>query len=93
MTVSSHLSQAAANIDFYINICHTAKVAEEIIARGQSFVSAVHSEFSVLKEQYSSVSHFRTQLLEKKAQLEEELSAVNQALIRTDTKLQITNQG
>ena len=30
--------------------------------------------------------------MEKKAQLEEELSAVNQALDQTATKLQITNQ-
>lgn len=31
--------------------------------------------------------------MEKKAQLEEEILAVNQALDRTVTKLQITNQG
>ena len=61
--------------------------------RDQSFVSTVHAEVSGLKEHHSSVSQFQTQLLERKAQLEEELSAVNQALIRTDTKLQITNQG
>ena len=48
---------------------------------------------SKLKEHHSSVSQFRAQLLEKKTQLEEELSAVNQALDRTTTKLQITNQG
>ena len=92
MDVSSHLSQAAATIDFYINICHAAKAAEEKLARDQSFVSQVHTEVSELKEQHSSASHFRVQLLEKKAQLEEELSTVNQALVRIDTKLQITNQ-
>ena len=92
MTVSSHLSQAAAAVDFYINICHAAKAAEEKLLRDQSFVSKVHAEVSKLKEQHSSVSQFQAQLLEKKAQLEEELSAVNQALDQTTTKLQITNQ-
>ena len=92
MNVSSHLSQAAATIDFYLNICHAAKTADERLARDQSFVSHVHTEVSTLKEQHSSASHFRVQLLEKKAQLEEELAAVNQALVRTDTKLHITNQ-
>ncbi|XP_028099890.1 uncharacterized protein LOC114299370 [Camellia sinensis] len=33
MSVSSHLSQAAATIDFYINICHAAKAAEEQLVR------------------------------------------------------------
>ena len=63
------------------------------MVKDQSFVSKIHTEVSELKEQHSSVSHFRTQLLEKKAQLEEELSTVNLILIRTATKLQITNQG
>ncbi|XP_028073293.1 uncharacterized protein LOC114275449 [Camellia sinensis] len=93
MSVSSHLSQAAATIDFYINICYAAKAAEEKLVRDQNFVSIVHAEVSELKKQHSSVSQFRTQLLERKAQLEEELSIVNQALVRTDTKLLITNQG
>ena len=93
MDVSSHLSQAAATIDFYISICHAANAANEKLARDQSFVSQVHTEVSDLKEQHSSASQFRIQLLEKKAQLEEELAAVNRALVRTDTKLHITNQG
>ena len=93
MSVSSHLSQAAATIDFYLNICHAAKAADDKLAKDQSFVSQVHTEVSSLKEQHSSASHFRVQLLEKKAQLEEELAAVNQALVRTDKKLHITNQG
>ena len=93
MSVSSHLSQAAATIDFYLNICHAAKAADDKLAKDQSFVSQVHTEVSTLKEQHSSASHFRVQLLEKKAQLEEELAAVNQALVRTDKKLHITNQG
>ena len=92
MSVSSHLSQAAATIDFYLNICHAAKTADEKLAKDQSFVSQVHTEVSTLKEQHSFASHFRVQLLEKKAQLEEELAAVNQALVRTDKKLHITNQ-
>ncbi|GMP92814.1 hypothetical protein CsSME_00042896 [Camellia sinensis var. sinensis] len=86
MTISSHLSQAAATIDFYINICHAAKAAEEKLLRDQNFVFQIHAEVSELKEPHSSVSQFRTQLLEKKAQLEEELSAVNQALDQTATK-------
>ena len=77
MNVSNHLSQVAATIDFYINICHAAKAAKEKLVRDQSFVSIVHTEGSGLKEQHSSGSHFRTQLLERKAQLEEELSTVN----------------
>lgn len=93
MNVSSHLSQAVGTIDFYISICHAAKAADEKLVRDQSFVSQVHTEVSKLREQHSSASHFRIQLLERKAQLEEELSAVNQALVRTDIKLQITNQG
>ncbi|KAF5931547.1 hypothetical protein HYC85_027718 [Camellia sinensis] len=93
MSVSSHLSQAAATIDFYLNICHAAKTADEKLAKDQSFVSQVHTEVSTLKEQHSFASHFRVQLLEKKTQLEEELAAVNQALVRTDKKLHITNQG
>ena len=93
MNVSSHLSQAAATIDFYISICHAAKAADEKLVRDQSFVSQVHTEVSKLKEQHSSASHFRIQLLKRKAQLEEELSAANQALVRTDIKQQITNQG
>ncbi|XP_028066042.1 uncharacterized protein LOC114268989 isoform X1 [Camellia sinensis] len=93
MSVSSHLSQAAATIDFYLNICHAAKAADDKLVKDQSFVSQVHTEVSTLKEQHSSASHFRVQLLKKKAQLEEELAAVNQALVRTDKKLHITNQG
>ena len=92
MNVSNHISQAAATIDIYINICQAAKTAVEKLVRDQSFVSTVHAEVSGLKEQHSSVSHFRTQLLERKAQLEEELSVVNQALAKADTKLLITNQ-
>ena len=49
MAVSSYLSQAAANIDFYINICHVAKVEEEKLVRDRSFVSKVHTEVSELK--------------------------------------------
>ena len=93
MDVSNHLSQTAATIDFYISICHAAKAADEKLVRDQSFVSQVHTEVSKLKEQHSTASNFRTQLLERKAQLEEELSAVNQALLRADIKLLITNQG
>ena len=63
------------------------------MVRDKRFVSQQHTEVSKLKEQHSSASRFRIQLLERKAQLEEELSAVNQALVRTDIKLQITNQG
>ena len=76
MTILSHLSQTAATIACYIKICHVAKVAEKKLLRGQRFVSQIHAEVSELKEQHSSVSQFRAQLLEKKAQLEEELSAV-----------------
>ena len=77
MTISNYLSQAATTIDFYINICHDARAAEEKLLRDQSFVSQIHAEVSELNEQHSFVSQFRAQLLEKKAQLEEELSAVN----------------
>ena len=73
MAISSHLSQAATIIDFYISICHVAKAAEEKLLRDQDFVSHIHVEMSDLKEQHSSVSLFLAQLLEKKAQLEEEL--------------------
>ncbi|CAL5400221.1 unnamed protein product [Camellia sinensis] len=93
MAISSHLSQAAATIDFYVNICQIAKAAEEKVLKDKEFVSHIHAEVSELKGKHSSASQFQTQLLEKKAQLEEELLAVNLALDRTATKLQITNQG
>lgn len=50
MVVSSHLSQAAATIDFYINNCHIAKAAEEKLLKDQSFVSKIHAEVLELEE-------------------------------------------
>ena len=93
MAISGHLSQAAATMDFYVNICHIAKAAEENLWKDNEFFSYIHAEISELKGQHSSTSQFHILLLEKKAQLEEELAAVNLALDRTATKLQITNQG
>ncbi|XP_028107650.1 uncharacterized protein LOC114306577 [Camellia sinensis] len=50
IAISSHLSQAAATIDFYVNICHVAKAAEEKLLKDQEFVSHIHAEVSELKE-------------------------------------------
>ena len=92
MTFSSHLSQAAATTDFYINISHMAKAAEEELLRDKEFVSNIHAEVFELKGQHSYASQFRPQLLEKKAQLEKKLVAVNLALDWNAKKLEITNQ-
>ena len=69
-----------------------AKAAEEKLLKDKEFVYYIHAEVFELKRQYSYASQFWSQLLEKKAQLEEELAAVNLALHRNAKKLQITNQ-
>lgn len=93
IVISSQLTQAIATIDFYINICHMAKAAEERLLKDKEFVSHIHAKIFELKGQYSDASQFQTQILEKKARLEKELAEVNLALDRTTKKLQITNQG
>lgn len=87
MAISSHLSQATATMDFYVNICHIAKAVEEKLLKEKEFVSHIHAEIFELKGQHSFASQSRTQLLEKDAQFEEELAAVNLALDRTAKKL------
>lgn len=56
MAISSHLSQAAATIDFYINICNIAKAVEEKLLKDKEFVSHIHTEVSESKGQHSSAS-------------------------------------
>lgn len=44
------------SIDFYINICHMAKAAEEEILKDKEFVSQIHVEVFDLKGQHSCAS-------------------------------------